>query len=354
MLHNAVRGSGLLEDGWYRRLWPAMFHINSTPAVKTKLSPIEIITGRRPTRDFDWFEEHMKTAAITPDQRERLQELWLIQAQVRMACEDAEDAAVKRYNARRAKGYWLDGLRQGDKVLLESKYANFPVTKATLDGQPLLTRKLTPRWFGPYKVEAFVGKSTVKLQLPIKSRMHPEFHFSRWKPWHGRDHDKSQRVEALKEYEDSKEEFDVKRILAHRENTNGMRYLVEWKGYAQEEASWESAENVQGAKELVQEYHEERNRRQDEQLTELANFDNGIGAVEYADLFDQAARGIFRGKVVLAISLPLAGTTIKLGGSSESTSARTHDQMQTSDLRCASKCRECENETSQCEIASVQ
>src|SRR5271170_872691 len=60
----------------------------------------------------------------------------------------------------------------GDKVLLSTKNINNPVDK----NRP--TRKLTPKFIGPYTISAVISKTAYKLDLPEIMRIHPVFHIS--------------------------------------------------------------------------------------------------------------------------------------------------------------------------------
>jgi hypothetical protein len=42
-------------------------------------------------------------------------------------------------------------------------------------------------------------------------------------------------------------EHEVKSIISHREDRDGIRYLVHWKGYSPEDSTWAKAENCKNA-----------------------------------------------------------------------------------------------------------
>ena len=47
---------------------------------------------------------------------------------------------------------------------------------------PTLSRKLAPRYVGPYIIERVVNRSALRLQLPSSLKVHPVFHVSQVKP----------------------------------------------------------------------------------------------------------------------------------------------------------------------------
>ena len=56
---------------------------------------------------------------------------------------------------------------------------------------------------------------------------------------------------------EGEEEFEVKKILNKRVVRGKEKFLVRWKGYTVEEDTWESRENLENAKELVDEFERE-------------------------------------------------------------------------------------------------
>jgi len=53
------------------------------------------------------------------------------------------------------------------------------------------------------------------------------------------------------------EEFEVEKILNKRMIRGKEKFLVRWKGYMAEEDTWESRENLENTKELVEEFERE-------------------------------------------------------------------------------------------------
>ena len=52
-------------------------------------------------------------------------------------------------------------------------------------------------------------------------------------------------------------EYDVEKILDSRIYQRKLQYEVKWEGWDEGHISWEPAENVENAKELVEEFHKE-------------------------------------------------------------------------------------------------
>eukprot|EP01048_Picozoa_sp_COSAG05_P011588 COSAG05_NODE_1102_length_5875_cov_3.746364_1_plen_268_part_00 len=80
----------------------------------------------------------------------------------------------------------------------------------------LVNRKTEPRWYGPYKVIAYVAYRTVQIQLPARSKVWPHFHVSRLKPYKPPLDESGQ--PTVINFPDLSEEltFEVKKIVAHR------------------------------------------------------------------------------------------------------------------------------------------
>ena len=66
---------------------------------------------------------------------------------------------------------------EGDQILLSTKNIKLKKAKEA-------SRKLMPRWIGPFRISKLVGTAAVKLDLPPKwATIHPVFHVSLIKPY---------------------------------------------------------------------------------------------------------------------------------------------------------------------------
>jgi len=56
---------------------------------------------------------------------------------------------------------------------------------------------------------------------------------------------------------EGEEEFEMEKILNKKMVRGKEKFLVRWKGYMAEEDTWENKENLENAKELVEEFEKE-------------------------------------------------------------------------------------------------
>ena len=142
-----------------------------------------------------------------------------------------------------------------DKVWLNSKYIK---TKRN--------RKLEAKFFGPFRVLHPVGKQAYKLELPRKWRIYDVFHVSLLEQdttRKGRVDKNATELAKLDAGEDSGE-YEVEAIcdsaVYARESVGHLPrlyYLVSWKGYPEEENTWEPASAVQHLKKLISSFHKD-------------------------------------------------------------------------------------------------
>jgi hypothetical protein len=142
----------------------------------------------------------------------------------------------------------------GDQVLLSTANLRF------LNSE--FTPKLLPKFIGPYTIKRVISPVAYELSLPPQLRVHPVFHVEKLKPFR-QSHDFPDRSPHQRPppevLEDGKEEYEVDRILKRRTiNLRGGRtrteYLVLWKGYPLEDATWEPAGNLANASSAISRY----------------------------------------------------------------------------------------------------
>ena len=121
------------------------------------------------------------------------------------------------------------------------------------------TEKLTERFVDPYKVREIISSNAVKLELPSTVKIHPVVNISRIRWYIGQveGQKKEQLAPVLIEGE---EEWEVERILNKRRVRGKDKYLVCWKGFTVESDTWEGRENLENAKEAIEEFEKEYRR----------------------------------------------------------------------------------------------
>jgi hypothetical protein len=131
--------------------------------------------------------------------------------------------------------------------------------KVWLDARNLRTsrpaKKLDYKRVGPYPIVEKVGPRSYRLQLPKTVKVHPVFHvelFEKHKP----DLIPGRTPKPLPPViVEGEEEYVVESIIDSRLFRGKLQYLVHWQNYPISHRTWELAENVENAPELVVQFH---------------------------------------------------------------------------------------------------
>ena len=100
--------------------------------------------------------------------------------------------------------------------------------------------KLSPKYFGPYRILKKIGYVAYKLKLPTSATIHPVFHISQLKKAFGECKDKVEWVPFLTENPEPDE------IYGYKKNSKGVwEVLISWKGLPKHEATWENYDDFQ-------------------------------------------------------------------------------------------------------------
>src|SRR5437660_1717623 len=133
----------------------------------------------------------------------------------------------------------------GDLVMLNTKNIR---TKR-------LTKKLTPKFYGPFKILKKIGTRSYRLKLDQRWRIHNVFHVSLLEPYKSSSDLQRTRIRPQSEEIEGEKEFEVKGIIRSevwetRKRVGGrtrknkkLYYLVKWVRYPDDECTWEPGEH---------------------------------------------------------------------------------------------------------------
>jgi len=169
-----------------------------------------------------------------------------IQEEVKAALGKAQEEMKKFTDRKRGKG---EEYRVGDLVLLSMKDLKWQIKGKR-------SEKLMECFIGPYKIKGIISSNAIELELPRTIKIHPVVNISRvrlYKPQVERQKKTPPKPVII----EGKEEFEVEKILNKQVVQGKEKFLVQWKGYTAEGDTWESRENLENAKELVEEFERE-------------------------------------------------------------------------------------------------
>jgi len=234
------------QDNWDEQLALAEFAYNNAKQASTKVSPFLLNTGRHPTLPISIEQT---TVPAAEDMVERINNLIHI-AQENL--KKAQESQAKYANQRCRE----ETFEPGDQVLLSTQHIE-------ADGQRKRpSKKLQPRFIGPYKIIQEISPVAYKLELPPHLKIHPVFHVSLLQRYKANDErlfpDRVILPPPPIEV-NNEEEFEVEAILDKRIKKFGKHqrteYLVHWKGYPEHDSTWEPETNLQHAQEALEMYN---------------------------------------------------------------------------------------------------
>jgi hypothetical protein len=239
---------GFQQDDWAELLPLAEHAYNTAVSETTKMSPFFANYGYQPETQWVRPAEPGSEANFTNPASELLIARWkgiweLLQENIH----EAQQRMAKWYNAKAQEQLKF---KVGDKVMIDARHFK---TKRP-------SKKLDHKKIGPVRIVKLIGKRAVRVELPTMMKQHNVFNVTTL------EHYRESQIPGRRQEPPPPDEIEgekfwvVEGIAKSRLNKRAKRveYLVFWKGYAPEEATWEPWENLKGddaVEALVKEFH---------------------------------------------------------------------------------------------------
>ena len=232
------------QDDWSEWLPIAQFCHNDRQHSATKHSPFFLNYGRHPRKGIEPLPNLTVPAVET-----LLKNMTNARDKASVALKEAAERMKIQYNKNRQQARQY---KKGDKVYINAEH--LPTQRAS--------KKLDQKYYGPYEVVEAVGPSAYRIRIPASWRTYNVFNEILLKPYHAPHYPRQKAIEKEKrdeqEGEATENEYEVEDLLDSRISKKGrgrLEYLVKWKNYPREDASWEPKDNLANAQEIVDEFH---------------------------------------------------------------------------------------------------
>ncbi|PKI45685.1 hypothetical protein CRG98_034001 [Punica granatum] len=217
---------------WAKWLSMAEWWYNTTYHSSTRVTPFEGLYGFQPPFNMPYFPHDSAVAAVDTYKRDREGMIKVIKHHLQRAQDRMKFQADKK---RSDKEFSI-----GDMVFLKLQ----PYRQGSVIAKS--SEKLSPRYYGPYRIMDKVGKVAYKLNLPSSAQVHPVFHVSQLKKAIGTASCSSK----LPNTDDTSDERlpQPLAILEHRivkrGNQTAERLLIYWSNSSPADATWEYVDEL--------------------------------------------------------------------------------------------------------------
>lgn len=223
------------QTDWPRWIPLAQNVYNNSKHSVTRKTPMEVLMGFQGDLRID-VQRDSASAQVNGDSRAtgRVAAIQQEREELRVRLEKAKGSQAKHYN----RGKIHKEFKVGEQVMLRSE--NIKSLR--------FNEKISDRYLGPFRVLDTWGSNAYKLKLTPRYRgLHPVFHVSMLEPYYtaGRNIVTLDPVQVGEDIE-----YVVERIMDERIRGRARQYLVHWKGWALEEATWEPREHIEDAQAL--------------------------------------------------------------------------------------------------------
>jgi hypothetical protein len=228
------------QTQWFKWLPLAKWWYNTSFHTATKMTPFMALYGYHPPSITSSLKEKSKVQAVEDHIENQQQILQILKDNLTMAQNRMKQQADQHRSER--------SFEVGDWVFLRLQpYKQMSLKQAKKDN------KLSPKYYGPYKVLQKIGTMAYKLELPASSQVHPVFHVSCLKKVIG---DKIPVQTILPELDEEgkiilePEAITDTRICQLR-NRSISEYLIKWRRLPAEDSTWEDESFIQKHPELL-------------------------------------------------------------------------------------------------------
>ena len=194
----------LHEQEWDKLLPYLHMYYNGTSSASTNKTPHEIVYGRNITLPGEIRPLEEDGAADFPAVDAHVNKLRAVQTATEANIRRAQNMQKKHADKKRRPA----NIIEGDFVLLEAKNLRLKIDAS---------RKLLPRYVGPYQVISSIGSDAYKLALPASMKIHNVFHASLLKKYMGHIGE----GDAIELEAEEEPEYEVEAILGHQVRPNG-------------------------------------------------------------------------------------------------------------------------------------
>ncbi|KAL2095486.1 hypothetical protein ACEWY4_010205 [Coilia grayii] len=206
-------------------MWAEIAH-NQLTSSSTGLSPFEIVSGYPPV-----FLPLSPTEGPVPSANASVQHLQRLWKRARQNLLRASNQHKRQADRKRRVAVVY---HPGDRVWVSTK--GLPV--------PAESRKLSPRYVGPFRVSRRVNPVSYLLNIPRSMRVSPVFHVSLLRKAVVSPLSPAPQNPPPARIIDGAPSYTVRRLLDVRQRGRTLEFLVDWQGYGPDERSWVARKDI--------------------------------------------------------------------------------------------------------------